>query len=66
MRSGVERAYDLISRCYALTNDAGLQDRMTVLGEVLSDLLSCHKRNITLIARTEPAPMLAGHIFTKH
>ena len=34
--TGVERAYDLISHCYALTNDAGLQDRMTVLGEVLS------------------------------
>jgi hypothetical protein len=34
--TGVQRAYDLLSRCYALTNDLGLQDRMTALGEVLS------------------------------
>jgi hypothetical protein len=26
---GVQRAYDLLVRCYALTNDPSLQDRMT-------------------------------------
>ena len=33
---GVQRAYDLLVRCYALTNDPSLQDRMTVLGQILS------------------------------
>jgi len=33
---GVQRAYDLLGRCYALTNDPSLQDRMTVLGGILS------------------------------
>jgi hypothetical protein len=33
---GVQRAYDLLSRCYALTNDPSLQDRMQALGEILS------------------------------
>jgi hypothetical protein len=33
---GVQRAYDLVGRCYALTNDPSLQDRLTVLGQILS------------------------------
>jgi hypothetical protein len=33
----VQRAYDLLSRCHALTNDPGLEDRMMILGGKLSD-----------------------------
>jgi hypothetical protein len=33
---GVQRAYDLLNRSYTLTSDPGLQDRITVLGGVLS------------------------------
>jgi hypothetical protein len=32
-----QRAYDLLSRCHALTNDPGIEDRMTVVGGRLSD-----------------------------
>jgi hypothetical protein len=34
---GVQRAYELLSRCYALTSDPGMQDRMQVLGGRLGD-----------------------------
>lgn len=34
---GVQRAYDLLSRCYALTNDSGLEDRIRILGGRLGD-----------------------------
>ena len=34
---GVQRAYDLLSRCYALTNDPGLEDRIRILGGRLGD-----------------------------
>ncbi len=37
MSTGLQRAYDLLSRCYALTNDPGIEDRMTILGGRLSD-----------------------------
>jgi hypothetical protein len=34
---GIQRAYDLLNRCHALTNDPGLEDRMELLGGRLSD-----------------------------
>ena len=34
---GVQRAYELLSRCYALTNDPSMEDRMEVLGGRLGD-----------------------------
>ena len=34
---GIQRAYDLLSRCHALTNDPGIEDRMTILGGRLGD-----------------------------
>lgn len=33
----IQRAYDLLSRCHALTNDPGIEDRMAILGGRLSD-----------------------------
>ena len=33
----IQRAYDLLNRCHALTNDPGIEDRMTILGTRLSD-----------------------------
>jgi hypothetical protein len=34
---GVQRAYELLSRCYALTKDSGMEDRIGVLGGRLGD-----------------------------
>ena len=34
---GVQRAYELLSRCYALTSDPNMEDRMQVLGGRLGD-----------------------------
>jgi hypothetical protein len=34
---GIQRAYDLLSRCHALTNDPGIEDRMAILGGRLSE-----------------------------
>jgi hypothetical protein len=34
---GVQQAYSLLERCFALTNDPGFDDRMTILGHSLSD-----------------------------
>lgn len=33
---GIQRAYGYLQRCYLLTNDPALQDRITILGEDLS------------------------------
>jgi hypothetical protein len=33
----IQKAYDLLSRCHALTNDPALEDRMAILGGRLSD-----------------------------
>jgi hypothetical protein len=33
---GIQRAYGYLQRCYQLTNDPALQDRITILGEDLS------------------------------
>ena len=33
---GMQRAYDLLNRCQALTNDPGIEDRMLILGQRLS------------------------------
>jgi hypothetical protein len=33
----IQRAYELLSRCHALTNDPGIEDRMAILGGRLSD-----------------------------
>jgi hypothetical protein len=33
----IQRAYDLLNRCHALTNDPGIEDRMAILGGRLSD-----------------------------
>ena len=35
--ASIQRAYDLLNRCHALTNDPGIEDRMTILGARLSD-----------------------------
>jgi hypothetical protein len=34
---GVQLAYDLLSRCYTLTNDPSMEDRMRALGDRLGD-----------------------------
>ncbi|HET6218788.1 MAG TPA: hypothetical protein VFE27_17330 [Acidobacteriaceae bacterium] len=34
---GIQRAYYLLSRCHALTNDPGIEDRIAILGGRLSD-----------------------------
>ena len=34
--AGIQHAYNLMGRCYALTNDPGFDDRMTILGQSLS------------------------------
>ncbi len=34
--AGMQHAYNLMGRCYALTNDPGFDDRMTILGQNLS------------------------------
>jgi hypothetical protein len=34
---GIQRAYDLLSRCHALTNDPGIEDRMAILGGRLGE-----------------------------
>ena len=34
---GIQRAYELLSRCHALTNDPGIEDRMAILGGRLSE-----------------------------
>jgi hypothetical protein len=34
---GMQRAYDLLSRCHALTNDPGIEDRIAILGGRLSE-----------------------------
>ena len=46
---GVQRAYDLLSRCHALTNDPGIEDRIAILGGRLAAVRSrpgtqCHLR----------------------
>ncbi len=33
----IQKAYDLLSRCHALTNDPAIEDRMAILGGRLSD-----------------------------
>ncbi len=33
---GIQRAYDLLQRCYRITNDPGLQDTISILAEDLS------------------------------
>jgi hypothetical protein len=35
--AGIQQAYGLLSRCHALTNDPGIEDRMLILGGRLSD-----------------------------
>ena len=37
MSAGIQRAYDLLSRCHALTNDPAIEDRMEILGGRLGD-----------------------------
>ena len=34
---GIQRAYDLLNRCHALTNDPAIEDRMDILGGRLGD-----------------------------
>ncbi len=63
---GIQRAYDLLGRCYALTNDPSLEDRMMILGQSPERLLFGRKRNTTSIARTEQAPTLVGRTLLRH
>ncbi len=62
---GIQRAYELLSRCHALTNDPGIEDRMAILGGRLSDYY-WRRRTLPRSRRTERAPMLAGHTLRRH